>query len=141
MISPGTTANRKSTVVLDGYEYTLSLLSLALRFCPPNLLVVLSLVHPFHELIRISQLVLGILLDSRTYRLLLVLGWAQVPGRPNQIEGKDLHFLSLLDLIKETAILLLAVTVSYFMTMKEDSRRMSLMLRTAKQKETEYLGP
>lgn len=73
--------------------------------------------------------------------MLLVLGWAQVPGRPNQMEGKDLHFLSLLDLIKEAAILLLAVTISYFMSMKEDSRRMSLMLRTAKQKETEYLGP
>lgn len=47
--------------------------------------------------------------------------------------------LALLDLIKETAILLLAVTVSYLMTMKEASLRMSLMLRTAERRKAEYL--
>lgn len=78
--------------------------------------------------------------------MLLVLRWAQVPRWPNQIEGKDLHMmvgeyisLALLDLIKETAILLLAVTVSYLMTMKEASLRMSLMLRTAERRKAEYL--
>lgn len=99
----------------------------------------------FLHLVHISQLVLGILLDSGACRSLLVSGWAQVPGWPNQTGGKDFHlmvgeeiFLSLSDLIKEMAILLLAVTVSYLMTMKEDSLQMSLMLRQSRERRSTW---
>lgn len=114
------------------------------RFCSPESLLVSSLVHPSYP----RWFVYANEFLAFFRRLLLVLGWAQVLGWPNQIEGKDLHLimreeipLFLLDLTTETAILLLDITVNYLMIRKETSLRMSLMVRTAEWKEGEYLSP
>lgn len=93
VISSGATANRKSTIVLGGNKYTLSFLSLVLEIFFP------SLCWSPYECIHFTPDSLYkptsscILLDSRTCRLFLVLGWAQVPGWPNYMEGKDLHLM------------------------------------------------
>ena len=75
---------------------TLLLLSSALEiFCPSNSLVgSISSASILPQMVLRSQLVLGICLDSGAGRLLWVLGQAQVPGWPNQIEGKHLHLMA-----------------------------------------------
>lgn len=86
----------KNVVVLGGNNCTLSLLSSALEiFCPSKSLVgSISSASILPQMVLRSQLVLGIRLDSGAGRLLWVLGQAQVPGWPNQIEGKHLHLMA-----------------------------------------------
>lgn len=107
------------------------------RFCPPESLVgSLTSASILPQMACISQLVLDLLLDSRACGLLLVLGWAQVPGWPTQIEGKDLTFHGRARDLSFSAGFgqvnsNLATGCYCHLTVKETSLRMSLMLRTA----------
>lgn len=115
------------------------------RLFPPKCLVgSITSASILPQMVLISQLVFGIHLDSGAGRLLFVLGQAQAQSDWREAltfdgGGRDFSFSVGCD--QEISVLLLALTVSHLMTVKETSLRMSPTLRTAEWRQGRCLYP